>query len=123
MLFVFQTFFTEKNGEIFKAFSPLFNFLLSFSPETRRVVKMFWVFHLISSRKLMENERDFSPRIQQKNLKFPTSVIGWNVTCLECICRWSFVDPTTFLLTVLLCWMSTVPACMEATPDEVLCRK
>jgi hypothetical protein len=49
MLFVFQTFFTEKHGEILKAFSPLFNFLSSFSPQTGQVVKMFWVFHLVSS--------------------------------------------------------------------------
>jgi hypothetical protein len=45
----FSDLFTEKNGEIFKAFSPLFNFLLNFSPRTRKVVKMFWVFHLVSS--------------------------------------------------------------------------
>jgi hypothetical protein len=57
MLFVFQTFFTEKNGEIFKAFSPLFNFLLSFSPQSGKVVKMFSVFHLVSGRKLMENKQ------------------------------------------------------------------
>jgi hypothetical protein len=43
----FQTFFTEKNGEIFKAFSPLFNFLLRFSPQTGKLVKIFWVFHLV----------------------------------------------------------------------------
>jgi hypothetical protein len=49
MLFVFQTFFTEKNGEIFKGVLPLSNFLLSFSPQTGKVVKMFWVFHLVSS--------------------------------------------------------------------------
>jgi hypothetical protein len=46
MLFVIHTFFTEKNGEIFKAFLPLFNRLLS-----------------------------FSLRIQQKILNFPTSVM------------------------------------------------
>jgi hypothetical protein len=45
----FQTFSTQKNCEILKAFSPLFNFLSSFSPQTRKVVKMFWVFHLVSS--------------------------------------------------------------------------
>jgi hypothetical protein len=73
MLFVFQTFFTEKNGEIFKAFSPLFNFLLSFSSQTGKVVKVFWVFHLVSGRKLIEKKRGFSPRIQQKNLNFTTS--------------------------------------------------
>jgi hypothetical protein len=49
MLFAFQKFFTEKNDENFKAFLPLFNFLLSFSPQTGKVVKMFWVFHLVSS--------------------------------------------------------------------------
>jgi hypothetical protein len=38
----------QKSSEILKAFSPLFNFLLSFSPQTGKVVKMFWVFHLIS---------------------------------------------------------------------------
>jgi hypothetical protein len=37
----FRHFFAEKNGEIFKAFLPLFNFLLSFSPQTGKVVKMF----------------------------------------------------------------------------------
>jgi hypothetical protein len=78
MWFVFQTFFTEKNDEILKAFSPLFNFLLSFSPQTGKVVKMFWVFHLVSGWKLMENKWHFSLRIQQKILNFPTSVISQN---------------------------------------------
>jgi hypothetical protein len=45
----FSDIFAEKNGEIFKACLPLFNFLLSFSPQTGKVVKMFWVFHLVSS--------------------------------------------------------------------------
>jgi hypothetical protein len=39
MSIIFQTFFTEKNGEILKPFSPLFNFLSSFSPQTGKVVK------------------------------------------------------------------------------------
>jgi hypothetical protein len=39
MSIVFQIFFTEKNGEIFKPFSPLFNLLSSFSPQTGKVVK------------------------------------------------------------------------------------
>jgi hypothetical protein len=43
MLFVFQTFFTEKNGEKFKSFSPLLSFLLNFSPQTHKIVKLFWV--------------------------------------------------------------------------------
>jgi hypothetical protein len=35
--------------------------LLSLSPQTEKVVKMFWVFHLVSSRKLTENtEINFS---------------------------------------------------------------
>jgi hypothetical protein len=42
----FLDIFAEKNGEIFKAFLPLFNFLLSFSLQTRKVVIFFWVFHL-----------------------------------------------------------------------------
>jgi hypothetical protein len=41
MLFVFQTLFTEKIGQNFKAFLPLFNVLLSFSPQTGKVVKFF----------------------------------------------------------------------------------
>jgi hypothetical protein len=43
MSFVFQTFFTAKNVEILKAFSSLSKFLLSFSPQTGKVVKMVWV--------------------------------------------------------------------------------
>jgi hypothetical protein len=40
---------------------------------------MFWVFHPVSGRKLMKNKQDFSPRIQQKNLNFPTSVVVLNL--------------------------------------------
>jgi hypothetical protein len=61
MLFVFQTFFTEKNGEIFKLFSPLFNFLASFSPQTGKVVRKLGKFHHFFTEKCLENKRHFSP--------------------------------------------------------------
>jgi hypothetical protein len=39
-------FFLQYMCHIFLA---LFNFLLSFSPQTGKVVKMFWIFHSVSS--------------------------------------------------------------------------
>jgi hypothetical protein len=51
MLFVFQTFFTEKNGEILKTFSPFFNFLFEF---------------FISNRKSGENVLGFPPSFRLK---------------------------------------------------------
>jgi hypothetical protein len=61
MLIVLQTFFTEKNGEIFKPFSPLFNFLSSFSPQTGKAVKKLSKFHHFSSEKCLKNKQHFSP--------------------------------------------------------------
>jgi hypothetical protein len=50
---------------ILKAFSPLFNFLLSLSPQTEKVVKMFWVFHLVT-----ENKWDFFAENSAEKLDF-----------------------------------------------------
>jgi hypothetical protein len=51
MLFVFQTFFTEKNGEVFKTFTP---FQLSFE-------------FFASNQKSGENILGFPPSFQLKN--------------------------------------------------------
>jgi hypothetical protein len=71
MSFVFQTFFTEKNGEIFKAFSPLFNFLLSFSPQTGKLVKMFWVFHPVFQLKIDGKQTTFFTKNSAEKFEFP----------------------------------------------------
>jgi hypothetical protein len=56
----FSDIFTEKNGEIFKPFSPLFNFLSNFSPQTGKVVKKLWKFYHFFTEKYLKNNRYFS---------------------------------------------------------------
>jgi hypothetical protein len=68
-LFV-RHFSLKKMVKFSKLFLPLFNFLLSFSPRTRKVVKMFWVFHLVSSWKIDGKQTTFFTEDSAENFEF-----------------------------------------------------
>jgi hypothetical protein len=88
MSFVFQTFFTEKNSKIFKAFSPLFNFLLSFSPQTGKLVKIFWVCHLVFWLKINRKQTRFftknsAEKANQCQLPDFVGNTGWEIQVFQ----------------------------------------
>jgi hypothetical protein len=75
------------------------------------VVKMFWVFHLVSSWKLMENKQDFSLRIQQK-IWFFQPVQSW-----ETVLRNLFQSLTVILYNNVVQIQKT--GCMLARSSKV----
>jgi hypothetical protein len=72
----FSDIFHWKNGEFFKAFLLLFNFLLSFSPQTGKVVAKFWVFHLVSSWKIDGKQTTFFTENSAENFEFSNQWTG-----------------------------------------------